>query len=758
MTTITSGHSTKSVTPDPAQVELILSQVESLPTLPAVAMRLLECTTDEKSSARDVIDLVESDPSLSAKILSVANRADTGTAVDAVDRAVVLLGFDAVRNLVLSIQVFETFAHRVEKTSSGFDRVGFWKHSLAVGCAARLLAEMKQAVEAPSDASIPKPEEAFICGLLHDLGKVVLDACFPQSYARVIDKVEAWRGCIADEERAIFGVDHTLAGRRLALYWKLPAMIAECIWLHHHAPESTPTRIAYPAHVAIVQVADRLVRQMRIGYSGNYQFQDYGVEAVASLGLSDEVLGRVTSALPDMIEARAEMLGLERVTSKMVYQETLTQANAELARVNAILASTNRRLKQRSHCFDALCALNGGLGQEPSHEEVLRAAVRAVRLVTADIPMAAVGISLSRSLVIGTASERVGKKACQEVFPLALAEKLLDEADTGEVVLPISRLPGSLADRLTDLLGMPPARCWSIRDRSKWVGALVTSGETTVDVDESIRVLLASIASWLKVAEAGSVARQLNEELAEMNRRFVDSRNEVARIRSLAMVGEMAAGAAHELNNPLAVISGRAQLIARSGHEDVCRPAEVVVENAHRASVIVNELMDFAKPAPPQASEWSIAKLLGEVRRSWLEKNVLTENQFRLDLSDDTVKVCADESQMRMLFDEVIRNAVEAMRDHSAALLIVNCRTDVTDDRVVIRIEDNGCGMTPDVLERATDPFFSHRPAGRGRGLGLSRAARYAEINGGRIRLSSRAGEGTTVLVELPVAVSGDVA
>ena len=156
---------------------------------------------------------------------------------------------------------------------------------------------------------------------------------------------------------------------------------------------------------------------------------------------------------------------------------------------------------------------------------------------------------------------------------------------------------------------------------------------------------------------------------------------------------------------------------------------------------------------PNEPTDWPLAGLLGEIRRVWLEKNVLTEEQFRLALSDDLPKVRADASQIHKLFDELIRNAVEAMRDVSNPLLIINCQSDLADDRLVIRIQDNGCGMPPEVLERALDPFFSYRPAGRGRGLGLSRAARYAEINGGRIRLSSGVNEGTVAFVELPASI-----
>lgn len=262
-----------------------------------------------------------------------------------------------------------------------------------------------------------------------------------------------------------------------------------------------------------------------------------------------------------------------------------------------------------------------------------------------------------------------------------------------------------------------------------------------------------ALGAWLAGAESRVLSRQLNEELADLNRRLVNSQEELARARSLAMVGEMAAGAAHELNNPLAVISGRAQMLHQAEvDEETRRVALLIAEHAHRASAIVSELMQFAKPTPPRIADFSIAGLLGQLRREWLEKTSLTESQFRLELSDGLPPIHADASQIKTLFDELIRNAVDALRDTPEPRLFINCRGDMTDDRLVVAVEDNGCGMTPEVLEHATDPFFSRRPAGRGRGLGLSRAVRYAEINGGRIRLTSTAGQGTVVLVELPVA------
>jgi signal transduction histidine kinase len=315
---------------------------------------------------------------------------------------------------------------------------------------------------------------------------------------------------------------------------------------------------------------------------------------------------------------------------------------------------------------------------------------------------------------------------------------------------PISLLPVALGDRVQAAIGGGPASAFPIRRHDSALGLLILGGEGT-ELGDSIGHLSDALAAWLGTAETAALALRLNEELVDINQRLVNSQAELARVRALAAAGDMAAGAAHELNNPLAVISGRAQLLDREDvPEDIRRTAQLIAEHAHKASEIVNELMDFAKPAAPAPETWSIAELFAEVRKEWLDRTRWDSKQFRLEVSDGSDRVHADRAQVRLLLDELLRNASDAMRESAEPLLIVNCRPDVADGKVVVTIRDNGCGMTPDVLEHAMTPFFSHRAAGRGRGLGLSRAARYAEINGGQIAIESRSGEGTVVTLELP--------
>ena len=223
--------------------ELVLTHLDSLPTLSAVAVRVLEITSDGDSSADDIVEVLRGDQSLTAKILSVAGSAWSGVPgpVTTLEKAVTLLGLTAIRSIVLSVTVFEYFPATGSGTGDGvFMRSDFWKHALAVACAARQLAPAR------SELGI-EPQEAFVAGLLHDLGKVALSALFPKAYDRIAMQADQSRGDIADFERTVLGVDHTVAGRRLAERWRLPRSLQEVIWLHHLAPETLPASVSAPA-------------------------------------------------------------------------------------------------------------------------------------------------------------------------------------------------------------------------------------------------------------------------------------------------------------------------------------------------------------------------------------------------------------------------------------------------------------------------------------------------------------------------------
>ncbi|UCG16897.1 MAG: HDOD domain-containing protein [Phycisphaerales bacterium] len=733
---------------DRQRVEIILAQIEELPTLPAVALRLLELTTASDTSARDIVEVIETDQALTAKILSLVRRADLGVRDDVmtIERAVVLMGFEAVRSAVLSVQIYETFASVEPHDETDFNRAEFWKHSLAVACAAQLIAERLD------DGG--RPAEAFVCGLLHDVGKMALDACLPKSYARVVRRAQRGHQCISDVEHEILGIDHTITGKRLLTRWRLPKAIAECAWLHHQPPDALPKSIEAAAMVMIVHLADNLVRRQRIGFSG-YNRVDPVDELADRIGLPGKALDHVIARLPETIEQHCQLVGLDRLTSTDLYAEALADANEELGRLNQSLAETNRRLAWRSRYFDALRAFHAGLTLDDRVGDVCRSAARA----TANLfgTEQAVGFGITEAEVtFHVAGESDEAGPAMRLPPLSVERGSARAAvNSASCIMPAMEYWPAVADHVGHLFqGEAVSMLPFVHSNAIVGGVLFTTAHDQIARHNQARAELESLCAAFGLAAATAIVRcdgqRLQEELAEVNRRLHGAQAQLLRARSLAMIARMAAGAAHELNNPLAIISGRAQMLARTAATGQERRAlEIISEQCDRATQIVSELMEFAKPYTPHPTEVQLGSWAASLRDRWLDRSSLDADEFVVTISDPAVTLYVDTRQLSEIFDAILMNAMEAVAG-SVARLVVNSTSTASDDTVVIAVQDSGKGMSPDVLEHALDPFFSHRAAGRGRGLGLSRAARLAENNGGRLWLDSTEGVGTTVYVELP--------
>jgi signal transduction histidine kinase/HD-like signal output (HDOD) protein len=735
------------------RVELILSQLDRLPTLPAVAARLLAVTTSNKSSLRDVVQVIESDASLTAGVLRLVRRADLGVRSRGltVARAVALLGFNAVRNAVLSVQLYETFSQSRDRAKGPDLREGLWQHGIGVACAAEMIGER---VGGPDFGA-----EAFMCGLLHDVGKVALDACLPKGFARVVEDVERRERCICDAEREVFGLDHTVAGRHLAARWRLPEAVIECVWLHHQDPLALPSSVAHGRLVAIVHLADDLIRRAGIGFSGYGHVGDVEA-AAAALGVGADQLAALIEQLPDRIDPFREMIGLGGPDGGTDYTASLVAANRQLGRFNARLTEENRRLKGRSACLGAVARFIERLSDRDRIGDVCVAAADALRaMLEAHQTVAFFADDLSGCVYAGVSADP-------------------DQDGTALVLEPSDSCGDAVADWLKSvppaarLVTAPPdgedfwQRCAGPRpDGPLWLlpvagshavvgGVLVCLPDQTPLGPEAASTEWEALSGAISLAWLSARARRdtdrTSEELLDLNRRLGAAQKELVRARSISMIAKMAAGAAHELNNPLTVISGRAQLeLNRASDADTQRTLRLIVEQAHRATQIVTDLMDFAKPAPPRPARIPLVGLLEPLCQHWREASSLDDRQLRLTVADGTTAIYADPDQVREILQAVVANALEATEPETMQLQI-NSPSRASDETVRIVVKDNGAGMTTSVLEHALDPFFSSRPAGRGRGLGLSRAYRLAEINGGRLLLASTAGVGTTVTIEMP--------
>jgi signal transduction histidine kinase len=272
---------------------------------------------------------------------------------------------------------------------------------------------------------------------------------------------------------------------------------------------------------------------------------------------------------------------------------------------------------------------------------------------------------------------------------------------------------------------------------------------------QTIDALATGFSLALSMAQARARAVRLGEQLAEASQALAAAQDVLAEAKTLAAVGEMAAGAAHELNTPLAVISGRAQLMQQKAD----RPEDgatwqLIADQAQRVSDILSGLMELASPRQPAPEAFDVGELLAQAAESFRSSEHAKAPDARVDIEVEpgVPPAWADRRQIRMVIEELLANAATAAG--TAPKIRLSAEADEPNDAVLLTVRDNGPGMDQRTLASAFTPFFSSQRAGRRRGLGLPRAKRYVESNGGRIWIRTQPGEGTTVCVQLPRARS----
>lgn len=275
-----------------SELKKIILDTKTLPTLPAVIVKLNSLADNNRTSIQEMARIVSSDQVLSARILRLANSPSYGFyRVSTISNAMILLGVNVVKSLALSSSIFEI----MEKNS-----VGLWEHSLGVGVASNLLAKK---------LGLPECEEIATAGLLHDLGKVIISIKCEEAAKRIRGQIRDEELYAIEAEQQVLGVDHGEVGGWLAKSWYLPDKLSEPIAFHHKVSLSENHRIK----TAVVHVADALIKASGFGDSGDPYVPRIQQAAWDALKLNRDILVWVVSALEDkLVEVKnfsLELLG-----------------------------------------------------------------------------------------------------------------------------------------------------------------------------------------------------------------------------------------------------------------------------------------------------------------------------------------------------------------------------------------------------------------------------------------------------------------
>lgn len=283
-----------------------LRDAQGIPTLPKVANKVVRMALNPNVGLRQVAQVVESDPALAFKILKVVNSAFYGLSrkVGSISLAVNILGVREVILLTLEVSVFSAFPPVPGKPS--FDREAFWRHSIGCGAIARALEER---------FGKGRHDELFAGGLLHDIGKILLDQYFHFEFLEALDI--SWRERIPMEEAElhVFGTTHEEVGGWLAERWQLPEGLVACI-RYHHRPFEAPSD--YREEVGFVHVADILAKARGVGLGGDnlgFSLVRDAVWKELAKGLGDVDVERLTFEMEDEIEKAEAFMEIYKSSS-----------------------------------------------------------------------------------------------------------------------------------------------------------------------------------------------------------------------------------------------------------------------------------------------------------------------------------------------------------------------------------------------------------------------------------------------------------
>jgi HD-like signal output (HDOD) protein len=264
-------------------VEKLLLRTPSLSSLPSIYTRLNDTVNDPRAASRDVANVIAEDPGLAARLLRLANSAFYGfpSGIDTISRAVTLVGTHQLRDLALATSVIKQFDGM---SVNGLSMETFWRHSIACGVAARILATYQ---------CLPNVERFFVAGLMHDIGRLIMFCVIPELAEEAMDIAERNEDLLHRTERTLLGFDHADVGGALLRQWKLPAHTVSAVaW--HHKPDADKSLCA---EVAVTHVADIIANAIQIGSSGERFVPGLNDDAWKSLGISENIL---PAMLPDL--------------------------------------------------------------------------------------------------------------------------------------------------------------------------------------------------------------------------------------------------------------------------------------------------------------------------------------------------------------------------------------------------------------------------------------------------------------------------
>lgn len=686
--------------------------VARLPAMPQILIKLIDLCQKDEAGMGELAKLIAHDAGMTAKILSVANSTAyaRGSRKVSLVQSLNTLGIDMIKTLVISESVFQTFGNFSRE--NGTDLHGFWVHTLKAAVLARDIAKKM---------SYPHSEEAYLAGLLHDVGRLALLSAAPNEYASNFMAQDDERLCSI--ETSSMGVSHPEAGAWLIERWKLDSFMADSV-LYHHEP------------IARLKSAHPLIRIVCLAHLlSSYKSDSPALEGAGALcGIDEAALKAILAGATAQIKTAAAYFGIDltdidQAPPSAEYEPSEPFGN----RVEKKLADEVRNMALVSAAGQSFSRMRSG---RELLESITRTARVLFNLEDMVVFLQNANTRVLMGIPVGEHQQRLAEFSITLDGGGMLAESVLKQQVT--FIGRDDTSPGIAEELLLRAMGAECMACLPLIAGHSCLGVLV-GGLSSFQAAElwGCERFLQAFATQAATSLGASTAAR-----SEIDKRIA-SVNEAHREASRRVV--------HEVNNPLSNIKNYLGVLddKLAKNEPVMEELSILNEEIDRVSRIVGGLAAMQPILREETAE--VNGIVNDVVRLFSISRFLPASvSIVVKTPDQPDEMLGSDETLRQILLNLIKNAVEALPKGGKIEVRNNGRV-MREGRAYLElcISDNGAGIPVDVLANLFSPVRSSRN-GQNRGLGLDIVQSLVKkING---LISCRSGEsGTTFEILLPV-------
>lgn len=730
------------------ETELAIGRIDSLSVPGCVASEFLPSVLKSESYCLPE-KLFEAEPAITAAILRRLSQNGINLSDEnfSLSQAMAKLPENIIRETFLKIAAGQNLA---EEQNLIQYKNQLTLRAIAVGCCAKNIAEIS--------AARINPNLAYLAGLLHNIGNLALLEVMPKSFAKIDEEAKSQNKSSSEIQQKHLGCDYTILGKHLAQKWQLPEEISLAIWLHNTNTIAIAEKMPEAKIAQIVQLSCLIAEQCSIGQSAYYNLDlsDLQSELAQSLGLSDEQSQQLKRNLATEVAQKSQFIGIDSPQQKIADYSAIQSTAIELSGENRKLSLENHQMQIASSRLNFVTELLLSVNPNASPLEAAKKITKLWQKFYHTGPVCFYLTWPENEQFLQTViaeNQNTIKTVLLKAPTISPAVPKKDSA-----VLDAQEYVYWLFEQIDIDFDLSRTKLVPVFSNSKPVGAIVFELRYPADseqLEQTFKPIASIIASIMAAILTSAGQQELAEQLAKIPAQYKEPKQSpkpqskpTTKIAYDELV-EISAGIAHELNNPLSVIQGRSQLLSEAETDkEKIKILKQIQNNTQELSSIVDELMSFASPNPPRPKMTTVKTLIDEaVQLAALKTH--TQNQ---DIQSDVPQECdvfVDSAQIASAIANILANAIESYLPQNGAVKITAAKTENGDD-VKITISDSGCGIEEKNLEKITQPFFSSKPSGRKRGMGLAYAKRMILLNNGSLDITSELENSTEVTINLP--------